>query len=474
VLIAVVCLLVVGILDLVIFGRLTAQADQRLATALKAAATAPGISAEIPLAGEPGKVDDPPVLFWKVSTGGQAAPLTPGAPTLPARRWPAGRPVTASFGAGRFRLEASQQRSGWLVAGQSLAGPDRVHDTLLLAEAVAAPFILLASYLGSLAIGLRAAAPVERMRRRQLEFTADASHELRTPVSVIEAEAELALSSPRSPALYQASLGQVAHESRRLHRIIEDLLWLARFDSEPPPPGEEPVDLALLAARCAERFQPIADARGIRLSLRHEAAVPVLVNAPPEWLDRLLGVLVDNACRYTPAGGTVTITAQAAGTQARLVVEDDGPGIPEHERERLFDRFHRASAQPGGAGLGLAIADAVVRSTGGRWLIAGSPSRGARMEVSWHLPGRPDPRPADRPPASSMRRSPELTPARLATRALTLEARAGTWARPAGGRRSASARAPDEPARDHGASDGPGQEGNGSPGQPRQGDPEVG
>jgi signal transduction histidine kinase len=208
VLIAVVCLLVVGILDLVIFGRLTAQADQRLATALKAAATAPGISAEIPLASEPGNVDDPPVLFWKVSTGGQAAPLTPGAPPLPARRWPAGRPVTASFGAGRFRLEASQQRSGWLVAGQSLAGPDRVRDTLLLAEAVAAPFILLASYLGSLAIGLRAAAPVERMRRRQLEFTADASHELRTPVSVIEAEAELALSSPRSPALYQASLGR--------------------------------------------------------------------------------------------------------------------------------------------------------------------------------------------------------------------------------------------------------------------------
>jgi signal transduction histidine kinase len=319
--------------------------------------------------------------------------MTPGTPPLPHRRWRAGRPVTAALGTGAFRLEARRQRYGWLVAGQSLAGADRVRQTLLLAEAIAAPFILLASYLGSLAIGLRAAAPVERMRRRQLEFTADASHELRTPVSVIEAEAELALSSPRSAARYQASLGQVVHESRRLHRIIEDLLWLARFDSEPPPPADEPVDLELLAAACADRFQAIADARGVRLSMRNDAAIPVLLKAPPEWLERLLSVLVDNACRYTPAGGTVTITAEATGSQARLAVEDDGPGIPELEREALFDRFHRATTQPGGAGLGLAIADAVVRSTAGRWLIASSATGGARMEVSWHSAGRPEPHP---------------------------------------------------------------------------------
>jgi signal transduction histidine kinase len=398
VLIAVVCFLVVGILDLVIFGRLTSQADQHLATALEAAAPAPGLSAGGPVAGELQNVDDPPVLLWKVSATGRAAPLTPGAPPLPPRRWPAGRPVTAFLGTGVFRLEAKRQRYGWLVAGQSVAGAGRVRQTLLLAEAVAGPFILVASYLGSLAIGLRAAAPVERMRRRQLEFTADASHELRTPVTVIEAEAELALSGPRSAARYQVALGQVVHESRRLHRIVEDLLWLARFDSEPPPPGDEPVDLAMLAARSVERFQAIADARGIRLSLRIEPTAPVLVKAPPEWIDRLLGVLVDNACRYSPAGGTVTITAQTAGTHARVSVEDDGPGIPADERARLFDRFHRATAQPGGAGLGLAIADAVVRCTGGRWLIGSSRSGGARLEVSWHRPGQPDPRPADRRP----------------------------------------------------------------------------
>jgi len=199
--------------------------------------------------------------------------------------------------------------------------------------------------------------------------------------------------APTSSATAPSPRNRLPSASKRLHRIIEDLLWLARFDSEPPPPADEPVDLSLLAARCSDRFQAIADAKGVRLSLRHDAAIPVLVKAPPEWLDRLLSVLVDNACRYTPAGGAVTISAEAAGNQARLAVEDDGPGIPEPERERLFDRFHRATAQPGGAGLGLAIADAVVRSTAGRWLIASSAAGGARMQVSWHSAGRPEPQP---------------------------------------------------------------------------------
>ena len=384
-LIAVVYILAAGLLDLVILGRTTSQADQRLAAALDAARTSPasraGTGHERDGLQSP---DDAPVLFWQVDAQGKAFPLTAGAPPLPARRWPNSRPATMSLrGDGQFRLEAIGERRGWLVAGQSLAGADRIRADLLAAEALVAPVILLASYLGSLTIGIRAATPVERIRRRQLEFTADASHELRTPLTVIEAEAELALSAPRPAAGYRAALGQVIKESRRLRRIVEDLLWLARFDSEPPPPGDEPVDLALIAAGCTERFRALAGARGIRLRLRHDADVPVLVKAPPEWIDRLLGVLIDNACRYSPAAGEVTVTVGVTGPQARVVVEDNGPGIPEQERHRLFDRFHRATAQPGGAGLGLAIADVIVRSTNGRWLILRSPAGGAHMEVVW-------------------------------------------------------------------------------------------
>ena len=376
---------VAGLLDLALFGRLTSQPDQHLTAALRLVGTHtsnPAMSSD-ELGGQLQNPDEAPVFLWEVNARGRAVPLTAGAPGLPVRPRPAASPWTVSLPAGRFRIEAVPEPYGWLVAGQSLAGPDHVRTVLLVTETAAAPLFLLAVYVSSLTIGIKAAAPVERIRRRQLEFTADASHELRTPVSVIEAEAELALSTPRSAAGYRECLHKVIEESRRQRHIIEDMLWLARFDSQPPPPGEEPVDVALIADQCAERFRAVADTREVRLVMRHDVAVPALVRAPPEWIDRVLGVLIDNACRYSPPGGTVTVRIAVTGPYVRVAVEDDGPGIPEHERERLFNRFHRATSEPGGAGLGLAIADAVVRSTGGTWHITNRPDGGACMQVSW-------------------------------------------------------------------------------------------
>jgi signal transduction histidine kinase len=111
--------------------------------------------------------------------------------------------------------------------------------------------------------------------------------------------------------------------------------------------------------------------------------VSTMISAPPEWLDRLLGVLVDNACRYTPAGGTVDVRVGRQDNRVRLAVEDSGPGIAPQERSHIFDRFRRASETPGGSGLGLAIAAAVVGSSGGRWDVGTSVAGGASMAVSW-------------------------------------------------------------------------------------------
>jgi len=113
------------------------------------------------------------------------------------------------------------------------------------------------------------------------------------------------------------------------------------------------------------------------------AAGPTLIDAPPEWIDQLAGVLMDNACRYAGPDGVVRIGVQAHGSRISLTVEDSGPGIVEAERPRLFDRFHRATGQRAGAGLGLAIGDSIVRSTGGRWHIGDSPLGGALMMVTW-------------------------------------------------------------------------------------------
>ncbi len=332
-----------------------------------------------------GDVDSAPVVLWRVATDGTQRRLTDGTPALPTTTWVrSGRPVTMDIQGHSFRLDVTSVTGGWLVAGQSLAEQVRVERVLLTGELIAGPVLLLATYLGTLVIGLKASGPVEQARRRQLEFTADASHELRTPLSVIEAEIDLALASPRDAGGYRDTLERVGHESDRLRRLVEDLLWLARFDSEPPPPGDEPVDLVTIARSCADRFGAVAEARDVTLSVRREGDAEAWISAPPEWVDRLTAVLVDNACRYAGAGGTVRITVKTQGAKVSLAVEDSGPGIPPQERPRLFDRFHRATDQGTGAGLGLAIADSVVRSTGGRWRVGEASLGGACMEVSWH------------------------------------------------------------------------------------------
>jgi signal transduction histidine kinase len=255
-------------------------------------------------------------------------------------------------------------------------------------EALVGPVLLLAMFSGSLIIGLRALSPVEQSRRRQLEFTADASHELRTPLSVISAEIGIALSAPRAATGYQAALLRIEGESQRLRRIVEDLLWLARFDSQPPPPGAEPLDLGTIAGQCADRFQALAHSQSLDISVTAPPARAAWISAPPEWIDRLTGVLVDNACRYAGPGGSVRLGVATRGNRVSLAVEDSGPGIPAGERHRLFDRFHRitshgAAGGEGGTGLGLAIADSIVRSTGGHWRIGESAQGGALFEVSW-------------------------------------------------------------------------------------------
>ena len=116
----------------------------------------------------------------------------------------------------------------------------------------------------------------------------------------------------------------------------------------------------------------------------------VTVNAAPELLDRLVGVLVDNACKYAPDGGSVEVRVALENGRPTLTVDDSGPGIADEDRQRIFDRFHRSvdtAGQTDGAGLGLAIADAVVKATRGKWTVGQSPLGGARFSVRWPAVG---------------------------------------------------------------------------------------
>jgi signal transduction histidine kinase len=258
--------------------------------------------------------------------------------------------------------------------------------TIVLGVLLIAPFLLGFVFVGAVIVGRRVAAPIEAARRRQLEFTADASHELRTPLSVIEAHTSLALAQERDAAWYRTAFSRVDREAKRMRRLLEDMLWLARFDAAQAPAVSGPVDLGTLARQASDRFSVVAEARRLRLGVQAPAD-GVVVAAPAELVDRLIGVLLDNACKYAPEEGIVDVTVAAEGTRVTVTVDDSGPGIAAEDEERIFDRFHRSvttSSEAGGAGLGLAIGDAIVRATGGRWTVGRSPEGGARFSVTWN------------------------------------------------------------------------------------------
>jgi len=375
--------IVAAVLDLLVEHRLEVQVDARLSQRLEEARLVPTdrLPSGLPTDGDDD--DAAPVFVWEVSPAGGGRALVPGAPRLPVRRWVPGHTDELTVGSTPFRFHAARDGNVVLVAGASVAQITSIRDDLLVSEGILAGVLLLAVYLGAFAVGVKASAPVEEIRLRQAEFTADASHELRTPLSVIEAEVELALSRPRTGSSYRDTLGRVAGEGRRLRRIVDDLLWLARADTEDQSTAPQRSAVDAVARSCVDRFQAVAAGRRVSLTFDGSAVPGPVIDAAPEWVDRLVGVLVDNACKFAGSGGAVAVRVAARGNRCVLQVDDSGPGIPPAERSRVFDRFHRADDASGGTGLGLAIADSVVRRTHGRWNVGDSPLGGTRMEVSW-------------------------------------------------------------------------------------------
>jgi signal transduction histidine kinase len=395
---------IAGAVMLIVNRNLVAAVDDRLSTYMSFNVTNSGQPAPPGSFRTPGPAYQEPLLLWWVLPDGKVgqqvghalvtADGTGGTTPLPTSAQSATAPMTATLpGGDQLRVigianinlplsDGTVVKGAHVVFGQSLDYVAVTQHNILTAELLIGPVLLLAVFFGALMIGRRVAAPIERARQRQIELTADASHELRTPLSVIEAQTSLALERERDPAWYRNAFEAVGVESKRMRRLVDDLLWLARFDSAGPPPSSEATDLGILAEQAAQRFTAVAEARGLTLRVDVEP-VSTMISAPPEWLDRLLGVLLDNACRYTPPDGTVDVHVGRRDGRVRLAVEDSGPGIPAAERSHIFDRFRRASDVPGGSGLGLAIADAVVRASGGRWEIGTAPPGGASMAVNW-------------------------------------------------------------------------------------------
>jgi two-component system sensor histidine kinase QseC len=224
---------------------------------------------------------------------------------------------------------------------------------------------------------------LERLGRAlalERQFTADAAHELRTPLAGLRTQAQVAARA-RDDGERQRALGQVLEGVDRMTHLVQQLLTLARLEPDAPLEHEGEVGLRAVAGGVLAELAPAAVEHGIDLSLAE--GPPVAVSGRAELLRVLIRNLVDNAIRYTPAGGTVQVEIAAEGPRARITVLDSGPGIPEAERARVFDRFYRVLGSGGsGSGLGLAIVRRIADLHGAEVrLEAGEAGHGLRVVV---------------------------------------------------------------------------------------------
>ena len=227
---------------------------------------------------------------------------------------------------------------------------------------------------------------LRRLERVRQEFVANVSHELKTPLAVIQACAETLQDGAVEDAEARGPfLQQIADQSARLHALILDLLSLARLDAGDETFESQELRIGELVAECLDRHRPRAEAKGMAL----EAIPPpddLTVWADPEAVGQILDNLVDNAIKYTRAGGTVRVRWAAAGDTVNIDVEDNGPGIPEVDLPRIFARFYRVdrarSRELGGTGLGLAIVKRLSQAMGGSVRVTSEIGRGTTFTVS--------------------------------------------------------------------------------------------
>jgi len=277
---------------------------------------------------------------------------------------------------------------GWLLARRALRPVDRMSQGALRISAEDLSRRLerrgtqdeidrLADTLNAMLARLQAA--FAEMQR----FTADAAHELRTPLTALRGGIEVALRAERSPDEYRRVLASSIEEVDQLIRLAEDLLLLSR-STVGLSAARQPVDLEPLCLEALELGVRLAKGKGVNVSMG--ATAPVVVQGDSGALRRALLNLVDNAVKYTPAGGSVVISLERAGQSVALVVEDSGIGIDPADARRIFEPFVRLDAgrsrDTGGSGLGLAIARSIVLAHGGTLEVQSRPDGGSRFTIA--------------------------------------------------------------------------------------------
>lgn len=295
----------------------------------------------------------------------------------------------------RFTLSSGLPRVAVAVADQ-VELEDRYAALIASFGAAALMAVVLVAVGGSFLVQ-KSLLPVERSIAHMRRFMADAAHEMRTPLTVIRSRAEVALQKPREAGEYVEAMRGVEAETRRLGRIVEDLLTLARADAGERSVERRRVFLDDIVSDAAGAARAMAQARGVELTVDEfeESAV----DGDAALLRQLAMLLLDNAVKFTPAGGHVSLRVGTVDGRSTLTVEDNGPGISEEQRPHIFDRFYRGDpahsrgmvgSASDGAGLGLAIAKWIVEAHHAEIRVHSAAGAGTRMTVVFPPAGRPD------------------------------------------------------------------------------------
>ena len=280
----------------------------------------------------------------------------------------------------RLRFLAQEEGDGSLVIafadrGWELESLVSLVGTALLVGAGA----LLCFFLVSLVLSGIALRPAERAWEQQRQFVADASHELKTPITVILANAGIVLAHPEQTVAQESKwIGFIQEEAVRMRSLVEDMLFLAKNDAARQPPQFVSLSMSEVTTGCLLLFEPVAFEAGVSLDSRIDP--DITLQGDEEQLRRLVMILLDNAVKYAGEKGSVYLTLTRSAERARLSVTNSGDPIPPEHLPHLFERFYRSdsarSRDRGGYGLGLAIAQTIVQTHGGRLSVTSSAQHG--------------------------------------------------------------------------------------------------
>ncbi len=250
--------------------------------------------------------------------------------------------------------------------------------------ALAVGAVALSEPTGAVVLTFRDVTQERALARTRRDLVANVSHELKTPVAAIRGFLELMEDDSMPPEARREFVGLMSAEAARLQRLVDEQLQLARLDAGALPMRVEGIDLAAVVRAAARPRAVLAEREGV--SLEVQAPSPVPMDGDPERLEQLLLILLDNAARHTPAGGSITVEAHVEGGDAVMSVADTGEGIPPEAIDSVFDRFYRADAarqrdDRQGAGLGLAIARGLAHAHGGDISVASRPGDGTVFTV---------------------------------------------------------------------------------------------